>query len=252
MPSKILLWDIETSHDIVAAFGLFHKSGIPHTNILQHWYIISGAWKWLEGNKVEAVSVLNNPNFKDDPTDDYVVVSKLHSVLTTADALVHHYGDRFDIRKFNTRCLYHGLTPVKPPVLIDTYKIAKKAFALDSNRLDFIAEYTGSERKQDISRGLWLEALAGNRKAIKEIVDYNKQDIRVLEDVYLKIRPFVNAHINFNLENNDGCPHCGSTKLHSRGVRRTKTRVYRSYQCQDCGGWSSSTVSEKDQVARIK
>lgn len=250
---KVLEWDIETSHDVVAAFGLFHKQGIPPMNILQDWYIICGAWKWLDKKKVDAVSVLDDKErFEKDHTDDLHVIEILHACLSEADVLVHHFGDRFDIKKFNTRCLYHGLPPVKDLILVDTYKMAKKAFAFTSNRLDYIDRFLGGKGKRSTPTGLWLRVLKGDPLAIAEMVRYNKQDVVVLDRVYKQLRPYVKTKANYNVLDNFACPSCGSHHIHSRGTRSTTTRVYRSYQCQDCGSWSSSTISEKDNKAILK
>lgn len=250
---KILLWDIETSHDIIAAFGLFHKQGIPTMNILQDWYMICGAWKWLGKKRVYATSILDDEEtFRKDITNDYIVVKNLHAVLSEADVIVHHYGDQFDIKKFNTRCAFYGLPPVKPPIQVDTYKMAKRAFAFTSNRLDYIDKFFGGPGKVATPPGLWLKVLQGNKSAIRGMVTYNKGDVDVLERVYLKLRPFVDTKINYSIYNGFVCPTCGSSNLHSEGTKSTKTRVYRQYQCQDCGKWSSETISDKNIKALLK
>lgn len=245
---KILIWDIETSHTVAAIFSLY-QDGIPATNVLEEWYIICAAWKWLGESKTSAVSVLDDSRrFLVDPNDDYHVVKTLYDVLSEADAIVHHYGDNFDIKKLNTRLAYHGFGPLPPIIQIDTYKICKSKFKFLSNKLDYVGRYFKLGGKVATSPGLWLQCLQGNRKAIKEMVAYNKQDVDLLEKVYLKLAPYAPAKLNMNHfygdEDDPVCPKCGGAHLQSRGYRYTVLSKYRRFQCQECGSWSSRIISK--------
>jgi len=232
---KIILWDIETTHNIVAAFDLYGYN--PFTNILQEKYIISAAWTELGSGKIESVSVLNDPD-----GTDFTVVKKLLEVFKSTDAVVAHYGDKFDMRFFYSRVAYWGLTPPAPVIQIDTYKIAKKHFKLNSYRLDYIGKYFNLGRKSHTRPGLWLECLAGKKKAIREMVVYNRDDIYLLEKVYRKLAPFTPAKLNSALiTGSHSCPNCGSTSLQQRGYRLTTRNKYQRYQCNKCGKWSSAT-----------
>lgn len=252
---KILIWDIETAHTIAAIFSLFQKS-TPPIDILQEWYIICGAWKWLGDNKIEAVSVLDDPErFKQNPNDDYYVVQKLYDIISQADAIVHHYGDNFDIKKLNTRLIQYGFGPLPPVIQIDTYKIAKRKFKFMSNRLDYIAKYLGYEGKKETTAGLWIRCLQGVKSAVREMVSYNKQDISVLENVFISFAPFVPAQLNFNHfygEFENVCPTCGGDKLHKRGTRLTRLTKSQRFQCQGCGAWSNAPIKESGKLGQIR
>jgi len=240
MKPKIILWDIETSHNIVAAFQLY-DANISHQAIFQERYIICGSWKELDKNGVKAVSVLDDhKRFKKDISDDYHVVKKLHEVLSDADAVIAHYGDKFDIKYLNTRILYHGLDPLPPIKQIDTYKMAKAKFLFNCNRLDYIGQFLGVGRKIKTSLDLWLGCLDGDEKSLKKMVRYNKQDVRLLEDVYKRLEVYCANKINMNMfKDFDCCPYCSSANIQSRGYNVAKTTKSKRYHCQDCGGWSS-------------
>jgi hypothetical protein len=242
---KIILWDIETTHNIIAAFDLYNPN--PVSNILQEKYMISVAWTELGSGKVNSVSVLDDP----DGTDKTIVETIL-DVFSTADAVVAHYGDKFDMRFFNSRVAFWGLDPPAPVIQIDTWKIAKSRFKFNSNKLDYLGKFLGLGRKSPTEWGLWIRCLNGEKKAIREMVAYNKQDIILLEKVYERLAPFVPARFNLNLlSDKPVCPSCGSTKLHRHGTRKTVTREYERYQCQSCGKWSSGTKAIKSvEVAR--
>lgn len=245
---RIILWDIETAHNLAAVFRLWGEDYIPPGNIVQERYIICASWKVLGEEKTHSVSLLDNPKlFKKDPHNDLHVLQVLHKVLAEADCLIAHNGDKYDLKFTEARMLIQGLSPLPPIKTMDTLKIAKKRFLFNSNKLDYLGTILGVGAKIKTSSGLWLEVLKGNKAAIKEMVEYNIEDVNLLERVFFKLRPYTSNHINRNLFAGEGeeraCPRCGSTHCQSRGVSRTATRTYQRFQCQDCKGWFSSPKS---------
>lgn len=242
---KVLIYDIETTHNIVASFDL-RDEYTPHTNILQERYIVCASWMWLGEKKVHAVSVLDDPKrYAKNPHDDRHVVETLHRLMNEADVIVAHNGDQFDNKYVQTRCLFHGLPPTPPVTSIDTYKVAKARFKFNSNRLDYLGKFLGLGGKKSTPQGLWLEVLAGSKRAVKVMVDYNKRDVVVLKGVFEKLTPYMPNHINRELFGGTGCPRCGSTKVQRRGFHRAITKLYQRLQCQGCGGWFRLLKAEK-------
>ncbi len=236
---RILLWDIETTFNVVAVFKLWGDQYIPHESLLQESYIVCAAWKWLGEKRVHAVSVLDNKaRYAKNPHDDQHVIETLHAVLSEADVIVAHNGDAFDLKKFRARAIHHGLPPIPPIKTVDTKKLAKKHFSFNHNRLDYLGAFLGLGRKRDTAKGLWLRVLKGEAKAVRSMVWYNRGDVILLEQVYHKFLPYIEGPINRHLyTSTTGCPRCGSRNVHSRGVARTVARAYSRYQCQACGGW---------------
>jgi predicted RNA-binding Zn-ribbon protein involved in translation (DUF1610 family) len=70
--------------------------------------------------------------------------------------------------------------------------------------------------------------------------EYNIDDVIVLEEVYFKIRPWIERHPNvgnyINLEK-PVCPKCGG-RVTRRGYMFTNFGKYQRYQCAECHGWS--------------
>ena len=199
-------------------------------------------------NKVHSVSVLDAAKrFKKDPQDDFHVVKSLHAVLSSADIIVAHNNDGFDKKYLDTRILYHGLPALPPVVSIDTLKVAKSRFLFNSNKLDYLGGYLKVGRKIKTSPGLWMRVMNGDVAAIKSMIRYNQEDVRLLERVYNKLKPYIPNAVNFELFGSDGCPRCGATSgIQSRGVHRAISRVYQRFQCQTCGGWFRSVLNDKD------
>ena len=244
---RVLFWDIETSLQTVAVFQLAHNDWIDPSSIISERYVICAGWKWQGEDKVHTVSVLDDPKrFAKDPYDDKHVIQTLHKVLSEADVIVHHNGDSFDKRYVDTRILFHELEPLPPITSIDTYKVAKTKLLLNSNKLNYIGGFTKVGQKKHTSSGLWMRVLKGEKKAIQEMVAYNKQDVLLLEKVYLKLRPYIANHVNRQLFGRTGCPRCGSHKTQSRGTHVALTRTYQRFHCQNCGGWFRSLKPTSD------
>lgn len=244
---KILLYDLETSLEAVTVFSLQHNDYINPDAIIKERSIICVSWKWLGEKKVHSVSVLDDPKrFSQDTSDDKYVVETFRKVMLEADVVIGHNSENFDKKYLDTRILFHGLDPLPPITSIDTYKVAKSNLLFNSNKLDYIGGYLGVGRKKTTSPGLWMRVFNGDVNAIKEMIVYNKQDVLLLERVYLKLQPFCANHINRQLFGQTGCPRCGSAKVQSRGFHRAISRVYRRWQCQACAGWFRSVVNEKD------
>jgi hypothetical protein len=243
---RILYWDIETSLQPVAVFQLANNDWIDPSSILEERYVICASWVWEGDTKVHSVSVLDDPKrYEKNPHDDYYVVKVLHKVLSEADCLVHHNGDSFDKKYVETRVLFHDLPALPPTATVDTYKVAKSRLLLNSNKLDYIGGLLKVGRKKPTTSGLWMRVLNGDKKAVKEMVSYNKQDVLLLERVFKKLRPYISNHLNRELFGGTGCPRCGSTKVQSRGFHRAISRVYRRFQCQTCFGWFRQATNEK-------
>src|SRR5271166_157487 len=222
---KILFFDIETTPNISYTWGKYDQNVIEFK---KEWELLSFAHK-VSGQQVQCISRRH--------LDERSLVRSLHDVLAQDyDAVVAHNGKDFDIKKANAKFIQFGMTPVHLNYVIDTKQEAKKHFKFNSNKLDDLGRFLGVGRKIKNSEGfeLWLKCMAGDVKAFKQMEKYNIQDVRLLERVYLKLRPWI-KHRGLR-----DCNKCGSSRLQKRGVYRTAVSVYQRYQCQDCGGWSRS------------
>jgi len=247
---KVLIYDIETSFNILAAFQLLNLKPLPHDSILKERYIICASWKWLGEEDIHHISVNDFYNGYD---DDVGVVETLHEVISSADVIIAHYGDRFDLPYVNTRSLFHGLDPLAPVPTIDTYKIAKRHFKFNSNRLDYLGKFLGVGGKIHTDQSLWLKCLLGDTSAIEDMVTYNIQDVKLLEEVYLKLRPYAPAIVNRALfKQSNVCPSCGSSEFIKYGFKYNRTRVVQRYRCSGCGHVFTDTKSVKGIVAEVK
>jgi len=79
------------------------------------------------------------------------------------------------------------------------------------------------------------------------MVRYCQNDVRLLERIYLKLRPYMLTHPNSGVYI-DGrvCPKCGSKNTQFRGFAYTNTSKYRRLRCNDCGGWGREKTNVLD------
>lgn len=254
----ICFWDIETSHLISAHYGTYDVN-INLDNILLDWFIICAAWK-IKGEKTQTVSLLDDMDRFNNNTfdlryglhiDDYHVVKTLHEMLNNVDILVHHNGDRFDIKKFNARAIYHGLTPIHHLKMVDTLKVAKSKFSITSNSLDYLCQYFGLPAKIHNERGLSLRATLCEEKAIKDYVTYNKQDVECLEALYNELLPYMTNHPNMGLyKQMNCCPNCGSHNILQEGYDYTRLNKRNGFRCYDCGAVFTDGKSQGKAIYR--
>lgn len=203
--------------------------------------MMSFAYKW-EGKSTQVKALPDYALYKKDSTNDRELVKELWGIIDEADIIIGHNIDRFDLRKINARFLYHGLTLPSSYKTVDTLKVARKMFMLNSNKLDHIAKHLGIGEKVDTGGfGLWLECMAGVKSAWDLMKKYNKHDVDLTELVYKKLRPFSPNHPNLNVikGTTHDCPTCGSHSTQKRGFHLTKVGKYQKYQCQACSSWST-------------
>lgn len=201
--------------------------------------MLGAAWKLIDGEQVQCVSV--SPK---DPLNDYEVVCRLHKALNSADVLIGHNSDNFDIKKFNTRAIQYGLDPIQGKKQIDTLKIARKYFKFTSNKLRYIAQYLGVGEKDESPD--WDLILAGDRAEIKRMREYNKQDVVVTEAVYKRLRDWHVTHPDVSTVTRDiegvaidKCPRCDSAHVVKCGtgplIKAGQVRGFKQrHKCQDC------------------
>jgi hypothetical protein len=242
---KILLLDVETA-PIRAFVWQLWKQDISLPQLISDFYILTWSAKWLEGKTIFSERLTGTEAVYE---DDERIIRKLWAVIDDADIIIAHNGDNFDLMKINTRFVIHKLPPPSSYKTIDTLKVAKNIFGFSSNKLQHLANSFGIEGKYDTDFELWIKCLEGDEKSLKYMQSYNQHDIEILEQVYLRLRPYIKGHANINLysEEEYSCPHCGSTQLKPEVNKFFYTQAvkYQLYRCQDCGAISRAKQSDK-------
>ena len=249
--TKILYYDIETAPNLSYVWGQYQQDVIQHK---REWYMMCVSYRWEHQKRTQVCAMVDFPEaYTKDPENDYHVVKKLWHLIDEADIVIAHNGDRFDMRKANARFVYHDLGPPTSVKSVDTLKVARRYFMFNSNRLNHVGQHLGLGEKVDTGGfQTWAGCMRGDMKAWKTMIKYARQDVDLLREVYLKLRPWMTNHPNLNIFTQEhACPTCGSHNLQRRGLRTTQTNRYQRWQCNDCGSYSRSRLAEKTEKPSI-
>ncbi len=247
---KRLFWDIETSPNI----GLFWRAGfdqnILHDSIIHERKVITIAYKWENESKVNYLTW-------DKDQDDAAMLKKFMVVANEADELVAHYGDRFDLPWFKTRCLIHDLPHLPDYKTVDTKAWASKHYYFNSNKLDYIGQVLGVGCKIHTDYNLWKDIVLKKCPiALAKMVKYNIQDVKLLERVYHKIKFCAKPKTHQGVcAGNDrwSCPRTGTKNVKLSKVRVTSGGI-RQYQMQslDDGSYYSINATSYENYKKAK
>lgn len=236
---RLLFYDIETAPTLGWVWKLWKTSVI---DIEQDWYLLSCSWKWAGDKKTSFISIMDDPDFTPDSDNDLIVAQKLHDLLTQADAIVAHNGDRFDLPKLQARFLKHDLGPVPKMMQIDTRKQAARVFGApgQSMSLKNLSQYLGFGTKiPHHGFELWRDCMRGDPEAWTTMEKYNRHDVVLLEKLYERLLPYIETpNQGFWQKGITVCPSCRSLDLSKRGVRRTAVSEFVRFNCNNCGAWS--------------
>lgn len=236
---KIVFLDIETAPIQAFAWGPMHETSLCH--VIEPTFMLCFAYKWLGESKVHTRALCDYPGYRKNRKDDKALVKDLWEILDRADLVVAHNGDSFDIKKSNARFIVHGLKPPTPFKSIDTLKIARANFKFDSNKLDNIGRYLQVGKKlAHTGMHLWLGCMDGDPSSWRVMKRYNAQDVRLLESVYERVKPWAKNHPILTAiapQKHLACPTCLSFDVQRRGWRVNKVKKVPRFQCQSCGSW---------------
>lgn len=232
---RVLLLDIETLPMDVHVWDIKYRQRIPHYNIINDFCVLSWAAKWLCEAEIESDILTPEEAAK---RDDRRILEGIWPLMDEANVVIGHNVDSFDRRRLNARFLFYDMAPPMPYQIIDTYKEAKRAFSLSSYKQDFITKHLGLTPKVSVNYDLWLECLEGNEEALEKMLTYNRNDVRGLEDVYMRLRPWIKSHPNMAIfveADGNACPTCGHQDLTWGGqYYTTPVNRYRAFRCNGC------------------
>lgn len=234
--AKRLVFDIETAPNKAWVWGKWQQDVIEFE---EEWYMMSWSAKWVGGKHVTKC-LADYPGYTPGCQDDKSLVQDLWDLFNQADILIAHNGVKFDIKRSNTRFIEHGLLPPEPSKVVDTLQVARKHFSWNSNKLDDLARRLNVGRKVKTGGfALWRGCMEGDPKSWALMKRYNKADVLLLEQVYEKMKPWIDNHPHIgNLQGTpDCCRNCGGSHFNKHGWQPTPTGARQRTQCVDCGSW---------------
>lgn len=207
------------------------------------------AWRWLGQKPVHFSAEWQSHGYEGMLRDAW-------DVYDQADLIVGHNVAAFDTKHLRTGWRDLGLTPPSPFKPVDTLTHARRLFGDESMQLVALTtrlEIASKTDKYDVKTA--RAAVAGDVKAQRKLAAYNKGDIIASEELYLRLRPWMQGHPHvglYGLDDSDCCGKCGNrVALERRGFAYTPLGKFQQYQCKPekggCGGWSRG----KRNLARV-
>ncbi len=247
---KVLFLDIETKPIEGWLWGIWDQN-LGTNQIKKDWTVLSWSAKWLGDSGVMYEDMRNTKNLDNEKK----ILKTIWKLLDQADVVVTHNGDKFDLKRLNTRFVKHRMGKPSSYQSIDTLKIAKKHFNFTSNKLEYLADFLQVKHKKLTHKkfsgfSLWIACMENNQDAWKEMEVYNINDTIVLQEVWEVLREWDNK-VNFSVfnESEENVCSCGSTSFVKNGFKFTSTGRFQRYKCTKC---SHETRSAKNLLSKEK
>jgi hypothetical protein len=228
---KILFLDLETRPNLAYVWGLWDQN-VGINQLVASTEVICFGARWHGQKKVIFKSVHHHGKKE--------MLDELHALMEEADVLVGWNSQAFDSKHIKREFVENGYLPPSPYKELDLMRVVRSQFKFPSNKLDYVSQKLGVGSKVKHSGfDLWIACMAGDKKAWKEMKEYQIQDVNLLIDLYEILKPWIKNHPHVSLHDGDGdgCSNCGSHDLQKRGLARTTTSQYQRYQCNGCGKW---------------
>lgn len=224
---NVVVFDIETCPG-TSYFWSTRDQYLPLERVITPGHIISVGWQSVAGGATQYADAWPH----DDRKSRKAMITKIHAVLETADAIVTFNGKGFDMRKLNGEFILFGLRPLPKVPHIDLYQTVK-TLGLLSGKLDYALQFYGEGSKGKTGGfALWRGYMRGDEKCRKRMETYNKRDVRRTKALYKRLGPYITNHPRFH--DHPACPRCGTKHPKRDGYRRLEFFKIEKFQCQKC------------------
>lgn len=171
---KIAYFDIETAVSLHADRG----------------FMLSWCLK-NENDKVVKYDIIRKEELFNLEFDKRIVKSAIQEIENN-DIIVTYYGKGFDAPYLRTRAIYWDLPfPEYGTVMHwDLYYQVKRLLKVSRRSLDNVTNLFGISGKTHIDWFVWLNAQYGDKKALKSVLEHNKQDVIILEKLHKRLGGF--------------------------------------------------------------
>lgn len=228
---KILLWDLENTPAVSYSWSQ-RPNYLPNDFLIEDPRILCWGARWYDQKKVMVM---------DERQGRKEMLTGIRDLLSEADMVISFNGQSFDTPKLNAELMTEGILPPAPYKEIDLYRQIRKQAKFYSGKLDFVAERIIGARKVDTGGfQLWKDVMAGDPKAWRKMLQYQKQDVNLLFDLFNELKPWLKMPHPISTHSHS-CHNCGGTDLQRRGFARTQYSVYQRLQCSGCGKWLRGT-----------
>lgn len=245
---KILLLDIETAQVCFKGWSTGNQY-VNENRITKHSYIICWQAKWLYDAHYMGACTTPKESIEG---NDKRILQEAWKLVDEADIIVGHNVVKFDLNTLNAHFAKHDMLPPSLYQTIDTLKHSRNVWKLPSQTQAYLTRFFCLPEKLRTDIWLWDDCEAGDEKQLKRMFAYCKRDVGGLEELYLKLRPWMKSHPNMVLYGDMTemrCSYCGSGNLKRNGTYVTMMNKYKAFRCKDCNAPTRGRQSmlEKEQ-----
>jgi hypothetical protein len=171
-----------------------------------------------------------------------------------ADIAITFNGVSFDNKHLRGGWVERGMGEPSPWRDIDLLKVARGSLGWESKTLDSVCKRLQIPAKNGkFSIAVARAAMAGARKAQREIKSYSVNDSLIMPAVYERLMPLVKGHPHVapvRGEDANLCPRCGSDDVRRNGTYSPGVYHYKAYTCQTCSGHFRTTYESRGPSVR--
>lgn len=248
--------DIETSPWLSLCYGTIWEPIV--VKILKYTQILSMSYRKFGDKTTYHLAQNQFKSYKPGKLNDrqlLIEISKIiNKVAKNGGYVVAHNGDSFDWKIIQERVIYHRLPPLPDISTLDTKKLIKSVSRLPSNKLTHTSVFLGNGTKlKHEGMDMFVGCMDGDPKSWATNEKYNNKDVDIMHDDFTDLMPYVKLPATFSRINTDdnhmmNCSNliCLSTNLIKNGLRRAVNGWKQSYQCKDCGRYTTDTRILKD------
>ena len=217
-PAKAYIWDLKTRF-------------VPLEQVAEDGYILCFAAAWAGEDHCWFSSRWEHGHD--------AMIQEAWNLLDEAEIVIHYNGSKFDIPRLQTEFLVSDMHPPSSYQQIDLYRTVAGSFKVLSKSMNHMLKLLSLDEKMaHKGMSLWTGVMADNKEDQQTMMDYNIQDVVVMEDLYKALTPWIKNHPNLGLwidPDAPTCRNCGSQHVKMNGIERTTLLPYQRYKCQDCG-----------------
>lgn len=135
---------------------------------------------------------LDDPKYKDrKPWEDKPLLEDLGVILEDCARVFGWYSSRFDVPFLRTRRVLSGVKGTVSFRHADLIYPSRGNFKFHNNRLETLMNMFSTVKKTDIVPEDWRRAQFMDRRSMNRVVEHCVADVCGMEDVYLRLGPFV-------------------------------------------------------------
>ncbi len=123
---------------------------------------------------------------------DRRIVEELVEEMKNIDILVTFWGTGFDNKYSRSRAVFYGLDFPEFGTIYhwDLFYYAKRIFKLSRKSLAVVCAFFGIEGKNHVDLKIWMLAKHGHKKSLKYVIDHNREDVKILQELHDKMWPY--------------------------------------------------------------